>query len=144
MSSLANLGCTKDKIKAENLEDTIFKAVNRKIRLYYNAKQVFKDLETIKNRRMMDIRVKNKNDEAHIAKTKKIIQSDYEKLKFGKLTKDEFLIRKNLVNEEVEKLRTSILSRVEDNDRKNSSIETEIGLIIELNNHLKATECFWQ
>lgn len=41
MSIISDLGCTKDKISAKNLEDIVFQAVNNQLNLYSNAKKAF-------------------------------------------------------------------------------------------------------
>lgn len=140
MSIIADLGCIKDKINAEKLEDIIFQAVNNQLNLYSNAKKVFNKLEDIRNEKMIEVREENRKTEADIEKTKIMIQADYEKFKLGELTKDEFLIRKNLANVEIEKLKKTVKGRIKDNDKKQSDMENKIGFIKVLDKYLKATK----
>ena len=84
------------------------------------------------------VRDKNREDELCIEKTKKIIQEDYEKFKLGELSREEFITRKKLANDEIEDIKKGIEERKIINDEKHTQIEKEFDCFAEVKGFLKA------
>ncbi len=138
MSRIADLGCVEGKIGVDSLEKTIFEAINHHLKLYSVAIDNYEKIKKVKDEDEILVRDKNREDELCIEKTKKIIQEDYEKFKLGELSREEFITRKKLANDEIEDKKKGIEERKIINDEKHTQIEKEFDCFAEVKGFLKA------
>lgn len=138
MNRIADLGCIEGKIEADAIENIVFKAITHHLKLYSVAVDNYEKIKKLKDKDLLLLRDSDRSDQLSIEKTNKNIQTDYERFKLGDLSKEEFLIRKKLAKEEIEKIKKGIEERKISNNEKFAQIEEEFNFFDEIKGFLKA------